>query len=133
MHVYMELDVINSDYTQGSSPQLGFEEVRNAPFLEGDASEYVCCVVRFSIQTGNTLPVLVPRVKVGQSDKAKTVHTITMIDYTTIGSSPIAMSAIVDITYKPKGNRLPRPAPTITQQDLSSDYHYIYTYPHRES
>ena len=50
-HVYMDLDVINNDYTTGSAPQLRFEEVRNAPFLEGDASEYACSVVRFSVQT----------------------------------------------------------------------------------
>ena len=30
----------------------------------GDSSEYFCSIVRFTIQTGNTLPVLLPRVAI---------------------------------------------------------------------
>ena len=55
-HIYLDLDVINNNYTQeGPIPYLRFEETRNTPFLEGDNSEYFCSIVRFTIQTGNTL------------------------------------------------------------------------------
>jgi len=57
-HVYLDLDVINNDYTHdGSPPDLWFEEIRNTPFLDGDNSEYFCSIMRFTIQTGNTLLV----------------------------------------------------------------------------
>ena len=68
-HVYMDLDVINSNFQTATAPQLRFEEVRNTPFLEGDSSDYFCSVVRFSIQTGNTLPVLIPRIQTGQYNR----------------------------------------------------------------
>ena len=61
-HVYLDLDVINNDYKHAGSPTyLRFEEIRNTPFLDGDSSEYFCSIVRFTIQTGNTLAVLIPR------------------------------------------------------------------------
>ena len=61
-----------------NAPQLRFEENRNTPFLEGDSSEYFCSIVRFSIQTGNSLPIFIPRVVTGQPDINLTVYGITM-------------------------------------------------------
>ena len=60
--VYMDLDVINSDYNATSKPQLRLEETRNVPFLPGDNANYFCSVVRFNTQTGNTLHVFTPRI-----------------------------------------------------------------------
>ena len=77
-HVYMDLDVINNDYTSTTAPQLRFEETRNQPFLDGDSSDYFCSIVRFSIQTGNTLPVFIPRIRTGQFLANKTVYRITL-------------------------------------------------------
>jgi len=77
-HVYMDLDVINNDYTSAIAPQLRFEETRNNPYLDGDAFDYFCCILRFTIQTGNSLPVFIPRVQVGQSDRNLTIYKITI-------------------------------------------------------
>jgi hypothetical protein len=54
------MDVINHNYSGDSPPHLRFEETRNAPFLDGDSSEYLCSIIRFSIQTANSLPVFIP-------------------------------------------------------------------------
>ena len=68
-HVYVDLDVINNDYKRdGPPPYLRFEEIRNTPFLDGDSSEYFCSIMRFTIQTGNTLPVFIPRVVIQNSN-----------------------------------------------------------------
>ena len=62
-HVYLDLDVTNNDYKHvGSPPYLRFEEIRNTPLLDGDSSEYFCSIVRFTMQTGNTVPVLSHRI-----------------------------------------------------------------------
>ena len=61
-HIYLDLDVINNDVESGAKPHpLVFEEIRNTPFLDGDCSNYFCSIVRFSIQTGTSLPVFIPR------------------------------------------------------------------------
>ena len=75
-HVYMDLDVISNDYTSATAPQLRFEETRNNPYLDGDAFDYFCCILRFTIQTGNSLPVFIPRVQVGQPDINLTIYKI---------------------------------------------------------
>ena len=62
-HIYLDLDVINNNYSQsGPPPYLRFEEIKNTPFLDGDSAEYFGNIVRFTIQTGNTLPVFIPSV-----------------------------------------------------------------------
>ena len=64
-HVYLDLEVINNNHTPGvSPPYLRFEEIRNTPFLDGDSSEFPCSIVRFTIQTGNTLLVFIPLVAI---------------------------------------------------------------------
>ena len=79
IHTYLDLDVVNNNLNSSTNaPQLRFEENRNTPFLEGDSSEYFCSIVRFSIQTGNSLPIFIPRVVTGQPDINKTVYGITM-------------------------------------------------------
>ena len=75
-HVYLDLDVINNNEDNKVVPTLRFEEIRNTPFLDGDSSEYFCSIVRFSIQTGNSLPVFIPKIKLGQPDKDLTIYTV---------------------------------------------------------
>ena len=65
-HIYLDLDVLNSDTAPSSrAPVLSFEETRTHPFLEGSASDYFVSIVRFSIQTGTSLPVFIPRIATG--------------------------------------------------------------------
>ena len=78
-HVYLDLDVINNDYTaNGTRPYLRFEEIRNTPFLVGDSAEYFCSIVRFTIQTRNTLPVFIPSIVLNQPDPNLAIYTITL-------------------------------------------------------
>ena len=60
-HIYVDLDAVNNDFSSASPPALRFEETRDYPFLNGDSAEYFCSIVRFSIQTSNSLPVFVPQ------------------------------------------------------------------------
>ena len=69
IHTDFDLDVVSNSLTSETmSPTLMFEETRNTPFWGGDSSEYFCSIVRCSIQTGNSLPILIPRIETGQSD-----------------------------------------------------------------
>ena len=74
-HVYLGLDVINNDYTtNGTRPYLRFEEIRNTPFLDGDSAEYFCSIVRFTIQTGNTIPVFIQHRTQSARSKSDHIH-----------------------------------------------------------
>ena len=63
-HIYLDLEVRNDDTvtTGRPPPPLSFEETRTQPFLDGDASEYSCTIARFTLQTGNSLPVFIPAI-----------------------------------------------------------------------
>ena len=120
-HVFLDLDVINNDYTANATrPYLRFEEIRNTPFLDGDSAEYFCSIVRFTIQTGNTLPVLIPSIVTGQNNPNLTMYTITLI----YGVASVTRHVI----YTPEDNTAPVPAPPLIQQDISSKYYYVYIY-----
>ena len=122
-HVYLDLDVINNDYTSNATrPYLRFEEIRNTPFLDGDSAEYFCSIVRFTIQTGNTLPVFIPSIVTNQANPDLTIYTVTL----TYGLTSVTRHVI----YTPEDNTAPVPAPPLIQQDISSKYYYVYNYSH---
>ena len=129
-HVYMDLDVVNNDYSTASKPQLRFEETRNTPFLPGDSADYFCSIVRFNIQTGNTLPVFIPKIRTGQTDVNRTIYTVTIQDAITNNGVTTYFTASVDVMYEPEDLTAPVPASPMSGQDLSSNYYYVYNYQH---
>ena len=79
IHTYLDLDVVNNNLNSNAvAPHLRFEENRNTPFLDGDSSEYFCSIVRFSNQTGNSLPIFIPGVETGQPNVNKTVYKVSL-------------------------------------------------------
>ena len=134
-HVYMDLDVMNNDYNATSKPQLRFEETRNTPFLPGDSADYFCSIVRFNIQTGNTLPVFIPRIQTGQSDINKTIYKVGF-EYTSYAPNAdgppfrTRKYTFVDVIYSPEDLTAPTPSPPTNSQDLSSSYYFNYNYQH---
>ena len=124
-HVYLDLDVINNDYNHnGTPPYLRFEETRNTPFLDGDSSEYFCSIVRFTVQTANSLPLFIPVVALGQNDVNKTIYNVSL-KYAYQGQTH---TTTAPITYYPTDETAPLPQPPIVKQDLSSNYYYVYNY-----
>ena len=95
--------VNNNLNSSTNAPQLRFEENRNTPFLEGDSSEYFCSVVRFSIQTGNSLPIFIPRVVtgVGQTDINKTVYGVALSVDVTHNDAKAKIDAIPAVPASP--------------------------------
>ena len=90
-HIYLDLEVRNDDIaTAGRAPPpLSFEEARTQPFLDGDASEYFCTIARFTLQTGNSLPLFIPIIDTTQvplppgavpiyQPQNRTIYTITL-------------------------------------------------------
>ena len=138
----MDLDVINIDYKHdGSPPYLRFEEIRNTPFLDGDSSEYFCSIMRFTIQTGNSLPVLLPRVAIqnemtpplfqpnralNQLAQHMTIYSVSLA-YKYITTDYIQSAPVI---YTPEDKTSPLPPPPTVKQCFSSKYYYNYNYKH---
>ena len=104
IHTYLDLDVVNNNLNSSTNaPQLRFEENRNTPFLEGGSSEYFCSIVRFSIQTGNSLPIFIPRVETGtgQTDINKTVYGVALSVDVTHNDGKAKIDAIPAVPASP--------------------------------
>ena len=138
-HIYMDLEVRNDDvYSTSSPPPLSFEETRLQPFLDGDASDYFCTIARFTLQTGNSLPVLIPAidtnqtVSVGQTPSIdETIYTISFYEQPDpiISATPSARLLLTKrLTYVPCDATIPKPRPPNGEQDLSSEYYHMRSY-----
>jgi hypothetical protein len=55
-HVYLNLDVVNNS-TNAAQPLI-FSETRTIPFLT-NSENYYLTVLRFTLQTSNSLPVFI--------------------------------------------------------------------------
>jgi len=129
IHVYLDLDVINNNLSStAAAPVLTFQENRNSPFLDGDSSEYFCSIVRFSIQTANSLPIFIPRIQIGQTNVDLTVYQITM-EWRFPGSHAAPGYDYTSSTYlfhNPSDLTAPPPQTPLVSQDLTSTYYYYY-------
>ena len=121
-HVYLDLDVLNNDFSSGAKPhRLEFQETRNSPFLDGDSSNYFCSIVRFSIQTGSSLPVFIPRIADPTVDIDETIYKVTL-NYGTRVST-------VAVKYNPGSTtyRLLKKGGNVNTA-LGSDYYHVKNY-----
>ena len=120
-HVYLNLDVVNNSTTTANP--LIFNETRNMPFLSS-SDNYFCSVVRFTLQTSNSLPVLIPDIRVGQDDVNQTVYGITLALTRTSDGITIIRSA--HVSYLPLDTTQPSPSSPTTQLGNSLPYYFIY-------
>lgn len=118
-HVYMNLDVVNNS-TNDAQPLI-FSETRTIPFL-ANAEDYFLTVVRFTLQTANSLPVFIPDIIVGQTNPYKTVYEIGM--YIRQGSVTKVVKA--NVAYTGTDATLPEPDPPLTQVDTSTKYYWVF-------
>ena len=125
-HIYLNLDVVNNSTT--TAQPLVFNETRNMQFLS-NSENYFCSVVRFTLQTSNSLPVFIPDILTGQSDVNTTVYAITMsltqITTSTPSGEKIYTTKIRSayIQYARQDATVPLPSPPNTRVDTSSSYY----------
>lgn len=122
-HIYYDLDMTNNDQTGLKAPvPLVFNEIRNSPVLS-NPSDYFLSVIRFQVDSV-TLPSFIPQIEVGQANPNKTIYTVTL-SYQYLGNIYTVQEPVI---FVPQQDSEPVPAPPLTQQDLTSEYYYIYSY-----
>jgi len=135
----MDLEVRNDDvYSTSTPPPLSFDETRLQPYLDGDASDYFCTIARFTLQTGNSLPVLIPAINTGQTVPVgqnaninETIYTISFYEQPDpiISGTPSARLLLTKkLNYVPCDATIPLPRPPDRIQDLSSEYYHMRSY-----
>jgi len=125
-HVYMDLQIVNNNQNNNEPPPvLRFEETRNSPFLAGDSADYFVSILRFSVQTGNELPVFIPSIETGenQMDINRTVYKITI----QMGDGRSITKTLI---WQPWDLDAPKPSAPVLKQDITNRYYYMTNYSH---
>jgi hypothetical protein len=130
-HVYYDMNIINNDQVGDKPPpNLVFNDIRSNPIL-ADPSQYFCSVVRFTIQTGNSLPLWIPQIQLGNhlDDPDLTVYSFTLT-YDDIQTVDHFESGQQYVTFTTEDLSVDRP-PTTNMNDVNtSPYYYVKSFKH---
>ena len=107
IHIYYDLNIVNNNQdTKNGPPQLVFNDIRNSAILQ-NPSDYFLSVIRFTLQTANSLPIWIPEIDVSDNlDSDKTIYSFTL-KYKTFTSEQRY------VYYAPENNLSPPPMPII--------------------
>ena len=146
-YVYFNATIINNR-TEVSldepDPTVRFQETRQQPIVK-NASKYSYSIVRANLNgPGKDLPIFIPTIRTGPVDNPTqnvnlTIYSITIeivFNYV-IGGNPYTFTAssTQPIIYSPETQDVtqapvPRPLTTVTGQDVTTRYYWVYTYSH---
>ncbi|MFM7987781.1 MAG: hypothetical protein ACKPKO_51565, partial [Candidatus Fonsibacter sp.] len=97
--------------------------------MDGDSSEYFCSIVRFTVQTGNTLPVILPRIANPMQPNI-TIYTVSLRYHDPLCSNGKVCIATVPIIYEPEDKTVNIQPKATGGQDLSGTYYHVHNYIH---
>ncbi len=86
--------------------------------------------MRFSIQTGDALPVIIPSIETGQPNPNKTACQIPLKEWRDELESAPSLTATLSVMFEPEDLVAPVAMRPLEKQDLSGSYYYIYNYFH---
>ncbi len=87
--------------------------------MDGDSKEYCCPIVRFTLQTGNALPIFIPKIDSTAIDINTTIYKITFV-YVKTGANAATYTATRNIMFNPSVPYSSGPLPY--------NYYYVYSY-----
>ena len=125
-HVYYDASIINNDQSGTKPPpRLNFQDIRSTPVLSSPEL-YELSVVRFNLQTANSLPIWIPMIQLDSpyENPNLTTYSFTMT-YTIDGD--INSSGQVFVEYIP--TNLNEAIPSIKSlEDTHIPYYYVYSF-----
>ena len=90
-----------------------------ALFLPGDSADYVCSILRFSVETGDEIPLFIPRIELGDSqmDVNKSVYRVT-VEHNGVSQTVSLIWDPIDLSVEP-------PQPPMLKRNIMSRYYYM--------
>lgn len=125
-HVYYDANIINNDQSGFKPPpRLVFQDIRSIPILTRPEL-YQLSVVRFTLQTGASLPIWIPNIQLNNNlgDPNLTTYSFTLT-YNYDGE--IYSGGQVFLQYIPSNLNEPIPNPQ-TNEEVHIPYYYVYSF-----
>lgn len=120
-HEYFDIQVVHKS-TDNQPTQLKFNQTRNAPYLMCP-EKYFMSIVRFQVST--QLPVLIPEIKLNQTDPNKTNYILYIYSESLNKTAKINVSWVTQSLLSPPAS----PPGGFQSQliDRDSDYYFCYS------
>lgn len=121
--IYFDVTVSNLNNTNTQPPILYFNENRSIPFIN-NPEEYKMSIIRFTIDTSNSIPVFLPLIQPNQNNRNLTIYSVTL--------SYGGFNYQQYITFQPQDLSASIPSPPSSNlngvQDNSTGYYNVYSY-----
>ena len=128
-NVYYDANIINNDQSgHKPPPRLVFQDIRSTSLLTYPEL-YELSVVRFNLQSANSLPIWIPNIQLNLDyDPNITTYSFTITyDVDNHDMSTTYSSGQTFVEYIPTNLNEPIPKPTSTN-DLYIPYYYVYSF-----
>ena len=73
--IYYDCNIVDND--QQNPQRLIFNDIRSSPILS-NPELYQLSVIRFTMETGNSLPIFIPSIQIGQPNINLTPYSFTL-------------------------------------------------------
>ena len=127
-NIYYDANIINADQSGTKpAPQLQFQDIRSTPILSYP-EHYELSVVRFNLQSSNSLPIWIPNIQFGQGldyDPNLTTYSFTLT-YDFEGSN--YTSGQTYVIYIPSDFSVQIPTKILNTEDLHTPYYYVKSF-----
>lgn len=122
--VYYDCNIVNND--QEKPQRIIFNDIRSSPILS-NPELYQLSVIRFSMETGNSLPIFIPSIQIGQPNVNLTSYSFTL-SYVYNSNSQVDSDQTY-VQHIPINVSEPIPPPPTSIQDIyNNPYYYVYSY-----
>ena len=124
--VYYDCNIVNNDQSGTKPPpRIVFSDIRSIPILTSPEL-YQVSVIRFSLETANSLPIWIPMIQLGSqyNDPNLTTYSFTLT-YNYEGQ--VFSGNQIYMQYIPTNRSEPIPSPN-TLEDVHIPYYYVYSY-----
>ena len=123
-HVYYDLNIVNNNQdAKTEPPRLVFNDIRNSNILS-NPSDYYLSVVRFTLQTANSIPIWIPEIDVTDNLMAdKTIYSFTL-KYNGFSSDQRY------VYYEAENNLAPPVMPIRPGDSYNLPYYYVSNFDH---
>ena len=122
-NVYYDIVVTNAYSTTSEPPNLYFNQYRNTAFVENAAAYYVS-IIRFSLDTGNSIPVWIPTIQPNQNDINLTIYSCTL----TFEDNGINYIQQTFLEWIPQDESVTKPTMINGIQNNTTGYYNAYSY-----
>jgi hypothetical protein len=130
--VYFDILSTNFESTITPPKVFTYNESRSNPFVE-NPEHYDLSILRFTVDTG-TLPLFIPSITPNQSNKDKTIYSVSMVQTDVVGGVVTELTDVYQqfITWIPQDKSAAPPLAPISNpskiQDNNSGYYNCYSY-----